>query len=446
MLRAIRILTLTALVAVVAAAPARALTIDIFGPGQRQVNLTLLAPVAVSTSPDKSPRLPEQGETLQTLLQDNLSFLPFLRLVPMDQIPGGNATTGATAREIDFHALDLAQVDLAVSTAWINHGKNMGALELRLFETFSGRRLLGKAYSSVKPAHLPLIADRFCSLIMKSLTGKSAFFTSRLAYVKEVGRSKEIYTVGPQGRDQKRITRVGGKNLSPAWSWRGDKLAFTVLTPKGHRLGIWNRVTGRVERKRFACNTVVSPAFLPDGRVAVALDLSGSTSIYLLNDTFTPLHPLTRSRSIDVSPSFSEDGMKMAFTSGRYGNPMVFMLDMATRQVRRVTYEGKYNTAPSMSPDGRFIAYSRMLADGHRIFVHDLATGRDTQVSFGPGNDEEPAFGPDGYFIAFTSNRGGEHELYLTTRHGDPAKRVPVDGPAYSPAWGDFSKPLVRRK
>ncbi len=441
------IFILTAVVASVAwAAPARALTIDIYGPGQRQVNLALLAPVAVSASPDAPARLPEGAARLQELIEQNLSFLPFLQLIPSSEVLGGEAATGATTKEIDFRALSLSQTDLAVSTAWINEGDNMGALELRLFEAFQGRRILGKAYANVRSQHLPLIADRFCSLIMEALTGRSAFFTSRLAYVKEIGRSKEIYTVGPQGRDQERITRVGGKNLSPAWSWSGDRLAFTVLTPNGHRLGLWDRRTGRLERKRFACNTVVSPAFLPDGKIAVALDMTGSTNIYLLSDAFVPLRPLTRSRAIDVSPSFSKDGTKMAFTSGRFGNPLVFLLDLETKEVKRVTYEGKYNTSPDMSPDGRFIAYSRMLREGHRIFVHDLVTGRETQVSFGPGNDEEPAFGPDGYFIAFSSSRSGEYQLYLTTRHGDPAKRIPVQGPAFSPAWGDFSEPLVRKQ
>jgi TolB protein len=435
-------LLLAVVLQAVQAPTARALTIDIYGPGQRQVNVCLLAPVAVSAKPGAAPHLPDGAERLENLMRQDLSFLPFIKLMASSDILG--STSGATAKEIDFHALTLAQADLAVSTSWIDEGRDMGSLELRLFETFSGRRILGKAYANVQQEQLPLIADRFCSLVMQALTGKSAFFTSRLAYVKEVGHSKEIYTVGPQGRGQLRVTRLGGKNLSPAWSFDGRKLAFTVLTPLGHRLGIWDRATGRIDRKNLNCNTVISPAFLPDGHIAVALDLAGRTSIYLLSDTYEPSTALTSSRAIDVSPSFSSDGAKMAFASGRYGSPLIFLLDMKTKEVRRVTFKGKYNTSPSMSPDGRFIAYSSMLPEGHRIFVHDLATGRDTQVSFGPGNDEEPTFGPDGYFIAFSSSRSGVYQLYLTTRHGDAARRIPVEGPAFSPAWGDVDQLLVR--
>ena len=79
-----------------------------------------------------------------------------------------------------------------------------------------------------------------------------------------------------------------------------------------------------------------------------------------------------------------------------------------------------------------------MVSSGqHRIFVHDLLTGQERQVTFGPGSDEQPAFAPDSYFIAFMSTRSGQPQIYLTTRHGGDAKRVPTgSGDARFPAWG----------
>ena len=78
-----------------------------------------------------------------------------------------------------------------------------------------------------------------------------------------------------------------------------------------------------------------------------------------------------------------------------------------------------------------------MMGGGHRIFVHDILTGEETQVSFGPGSDEQPAFCPDSYFLAFSSSRSGTKQIYLTTRHGGPAKRVPTGpGNVTFPAWG----------
>ena len=75
--------------------------------------------------------------------------------------------------------------------------------------------------------------------------------------------------------------------------------------------------------------------------------------------------------------------------------------------------------------------------DVERIFVHDLLTGMERQVTFGPGSDEQPAFCADSYFIAFSSSRGGGRGIYLITRHGGDAKRVPTGGGNASfPRWG----------
>ena len=126
----------------------------------------------------------------------------------------------------------------------------------------------------------------------------------------------------------------------------------------------------------------------------------------------------------------------MAFTSSRLGGPQIFMKDLNTGAVTRVSQQGSYNTEANLSPDGTLVVFSRLTAYGQRIFVQDLVTGAETQVSFGPGSDEQPSFCADSYFIAFSSSRGGKRSIYLTTRHGGDAKRVPVNGDAYFPRWG----------
>lgn len=66
-----------------------------------------------------------------------------------------------------------------------------------------------------------------------------------------------------------------------------------------------------------------------------------------------------------------------------------------------------------------------------------MVTGLERQITFGPGSDEQPSFCGDSYFIAFASSRGGSRGIYLTTRHGGDAKKVPTGGGAASfPRWG----------
>ncbi|XPV77340.1 MAG: protein tolB [Desulfovibrio sp.] len=418
--------TLLVLLLVQGAFAAQTVNVDIFGPGQRQVNVFIAQPQALNGTV-----ITNIADTFEQAMVQNLSLLPFLKLVDQSSLLGGNPAKGVTAKDIDFKPLNLAKVDIILTTGWENN-----AIQLRAYSTFSGSRIIGKAYGNIDDSNVMRVADRFCSLFMKALTGKMGFFESTLAFVSKVGDGKQIFTVRPQGRDLKQITSLSGFNISPAWSMDGSKIVFTHIGATGHELGLWEKTTNKTRLRRFAGDTVIGPAFSPENELVVTLAKTGSPDIYKLNSAYKPTIPLVHSWAIDVSASFDRTGKYMAFVSGRMGNPHIFLLDRETGKVKRVTYEGKYNTNPCLSPDGRYIAFSRMMPGGHRIFMHDLLTGMEKQITFGPGADEDPAFGPDGYFVAFSSNRSGQYKIYLTTRHGDAAKMVNTDGlSATAPAW-----------
>jgi TolB protein len=416
------------LFAAAAALAAGPLTVDIHGPGQRMVNIVLLPPKGLGDS--LVPEAP--AKAFEELVTNNLGYIPFLKLVPVSTMLGGDPSKGVERKDIDFKPMQLARVDLCMTTGWKGN-----SIEARVFETFSGRRIVGKLYRDVGSLTLAQAADRFCSAFLEALTGKKGFFDSPLAFVRQEGDKKEIFTVLPQGRDLKRITKLDGFNLSPSWSVDGSRIAFTHIGKKRHELGIYDSKTKKITMiSKGLGQTVISPVFGPDDLVTVALNRDGVTDIYELDKQYKPKRRLARSQYIDVSPSFDRTGGKMAFTSGRAGNPHIYLMDVKTGKVRRVTMTGKYNTHPCLSPDGRYIAYTHRTSNGHRIYLHDLETGREKQLTFGPGNDEYPAFGPDGYFVAFASNRSGEYKIYLSTRHGDKPRRISTGkGQAFAPAW-----------
>ncbi|WP_027177241.1 PD40 domain-containing protein [Maridesulfovibrio hydrothermalis] len=422
------------------------LSVDIYGPGQRKVNIILLPPKTVAAGKYEGSKgddlpLPAEAGTFNSDLRKDLGFLPFLNLVPVADILGGDPSRGVRPGDIDVKPLRLSKVDLAITTGWEVRPNGEKNLLLRCIGTFNGRTILGKKYSMVTEEMLPRIADRFSSHLMRILTGRDGFFESSIAFVRKVGKNKEIYTVSPQGRNLRQISSLGGVNLSPNWSPDGDKLIFTRLGSRQHLLCVWDRETGKIDQKSFPGNTVIGPAFLPDGNMAATLTMNGNSDIFLINGNYKPKRTLAESWAIEVSPDFDRTGEKMVFTSARFGNPHIFILDMKSGVVTRVTREGKYNTNPTISPDGRYVAFARQTPLGHRIFVHDLKNGQERQLTFGPGSDEDPAFGPDGYFLAFSSSRTGEYQIYLTTRHGDPAMRVPTgSGIAKAPAWGKAKK------
>ena len=357
--------------------------------------------------------------------------------MPPEEVLGGVALDGVTAAGIDFKRFQISKVDLILTLGWRPEEGRPGRLEARVYEAFSGRLVVGKAYRVTRDS-LSRAADMFCAHFMEAVTGHGEFFRSVLAYTRSgQGNAREIWTMTPQGRERRQVTFFGGSSISPAWSPDGRYLTFAHHGSSSHTLGVWDKKRNRIFRTKLPGTTIGGTAFEPDGSVAVALS-RGNMEIFRLTRDLTRIkETIVKSWAIDVSPSFSADGSRMVFVSDRKGNPQIFLKDMATGKERRLTFEGKYNTSPSISPDGKLVVFSRRTKQGHRIFVMDIDTGRERQISYGPGADEEPAFSPDGYFVVFASNRTGHYQLYLTTRHGDEPRHLDTGkGDVTHPAFG----------
>lgn len=410
------------------------LTIDIFGPGQSRVNMSLATPASL----DPGQPVTELADAFVDRVQENFDFLPFIRLAPPEEVLGGVTLGGVTKDEIDFRRFQISKIDLVMTMGWRGGKDSPPRLECRVYEAFSGRLVVGKAYVRVTRQSLARVADMFAGHFMEALTGHGEFFRSVMAFTKRgKDNSRELWTMTPQGRELRQVTYFGGSSVSPAWSPDGRYIAFGYHGSHSHTLGIWDKKTNRVFRTKLPGTTIGGVGFAPDGSVAVALT-RGNMEIFKLTKDLTRIREgLVQNWAIDVSPSFATEVESMAFVSDRVGNPHIFLKDLATGREKQITSNGKYNTSPSISPDGRLVVFSRRTKAGHRIFVMDVVTGKEKQLTFGPGSDEEPAFSPDGYFVVFSSNRSGEYQLYLTTRHGDTPRLLPTGkGAVTHPAFG----------
>jgi TolB protein len=415
----------------------KSLEINIFGPGQRKVNIHLVKPMALNAD----SALPEAAGELFQLLEKNLDFLPFLKQIPTHELLGEKNVKGVKARDIDFKRFRMSRVDLLLTVGWKDESNALGQAELRLFEVFQRKLVLGKGYRIAEKAQLVSVANRFCAQLMEELAGTGDFFRSKLAYVNKESGSKDIFICTPQGYNKQQITDMQSICMSPDWSWDNRLLAFTNVTDDGHALRIWNRESGKIKRILLPGNTIIGPAFMPNGRLAVSLDPHGNPDIYRLKNDWRFGEALIKNWAIDISPQFDRSGNKMVFVSSRLGNPHIFLYNLQSKDIERISFEGTYNTGPAISPDGRYVAYSRLTDDGHRIILHDLRTGIEEMLTSGPGNDEDPAWSPDGYFLAFSSNRTGKYKLYITTRHGDEPQQIDTgSGEATAPAWSQPNK------
>ena len=399
---------------------------EVAGAGSAELAIALANPLG------NAPGAP----VLHKYIKQNLAILPIANVLEPSAIPGGAGVDSPSGEGIDFKKFIMAGTNILITTNWPDQSQ----VELRVFTAESGKFLFGNRYQVGNGDEaLRDVADKFCGDLLEAIIGKGDFFRSTMAFIKSAGaRQRDVWAVKPNGRGLRQLSKIKGEALSPTWSPDGRYVLFTHIDHRSHALGVWDAASGSVNRVRFPGNTVIGPCYMPDNRVAVSLTDGRNPSIFLLNHSFQKERKLDTSSAIDVSPSVDASGSKMAFASNRLGGPQIFVKDLRSGQTSRVSTSGSYNTDPSISPDGTLVAFARQVGAGqHRIFVHDLLTGREYQVSNGPGSDEEPAFAPDGFFVAFSSTRGGSKQVYLTTRVGGKATRLPTgSGDAAFPAWG----------
>ena len=145
---------------------------------------------------------------------------------------------------------------------------------------------------------------------------------------------------------------------------------------------------------------------------------------------------LTASNSLNISPRWSPDGDKIAFTSYILENPDLLILPLHEKKAYRLSNQPGLNTSPAWSPDGKKIALT-MTKDGNsEIYVIELKGGKTRRLTNHPAIDSSPSWSPDGREIVFTSDRTGAPQLYLMDAEGGNVRRLTFEG-SYndSPAW-----------
>lgn len=160
--------------------------------------------------------------------------------------------------------------------------------------------------------------------------------------------------------------------------------------------------------------------------------------------------PLTPDGQIALSPAWSPDGRRMAFTKLVQGRGGVFIQTIATGEVQQLPgTDVGLNITPMFAPDGQHLVYARSDEKGTDIFVATLGSRAPQRLTVGRFSDNLSAtYSPDGRRIAFISTRAGPPQLYVMGADGtDQELFAPFDfgvtGPSYAPEWAPDGSSVV---
>jgi Tol biopolymer transport system component len=164
----------------------------------------------------------------------------------------------------------------------------------------------------------------------------------------------------------------------------------------------------------------MAPAYSPDGtRIAFSASRASGTStfeLYVMNADGSDPRLVFGDRAISSGPAWSPDGKTIVFANdregGRIGNFELFSVSVDGGPERRLTDRPRYDVDPAFSPDGNRIAFVSNTDGNAEIYVMNADGSGVLRLTRDAGNDLYPHWSPDGKKLIFTSDRSGKYGMY----------------------------------
>ena len=368
------------------------------------------------------------------VVSNDIEFYADFDLVPLDSF----FIKTYEIFEMDLPAWKRLGADYVLKLEAEFLGSNMRVI-WRLFYTFDNR-LVDEGRFGMHRDEWREMSHLIANEVVKTLTGEKGIFLTKIAYIKKDGKAKEICIADYDGANERRLTKNGSINLSPAFSPDGKEIYFTSYVEGDPKLFKVNIASLRISKVTDFPGLAAAPAISSDGRkLACVLSKDGNSEIYELDLEGKVVKRLTKHSSIDTAPSWSPDGELLTFTSDRSGSPQVYIMDKFGDNQRRLTYEGRYNDSPAWSARGDRVIFVSRTKSGRFDIASVDTSGFEYNAMTEVGMNENPHFSPDGKHILFTSTRLGSPDIFTMDVTGRHQRRLTRTGNCSNPVWGPMN-------
>ena len=131
----------------------------------------------------------------------------------------------------------------------------------------------------------------------------------------------------------------------------------------------------------------------------------------------------------------------LSLISKHEGTADLYLVDITGQNLRKLnTNQGKKGGEHAWSPDGRFFAYVSREIGKTAIHLIDLRSKESRRLIDHPSLNHSPAWSPNGKWIGFVSDRTGDRQIYRIDVDGSNLKQLTKKGDNGNPAWSPDSQ------
>jgi TolB protein len=310
----------------------------------------------------------------------------------------------------------------------------------RLYDPYRQCQLAAYQFTAT-PEQWRRIGHKIADMVYHRMTGETGLFDSRVVFVSESGtqlnRLSRLAISDQDGYQPVYLTQGDEVIMSPRFSLSNpDEITYVALGKDYSRIYLYNLQTGRRESLGEFDGQVLAPRFSNDGsRMAFSIIRGGNTDVYVIDLTSRQVRRLTSDPSIDTSPSFSPDNSQIVFTSDRSGSAKLYVMRADGSGQRPISRGAGLYTAPNWSPRGDLIAFTRQ--NGGRFSTGVMRPdGSGERILSSSYFEEGPSWAPNGRYIMFArQSPGGETRLWTVDLSGRVVSQAGYSGRGSDPAW-----------
>lgn len=313
--------------------------------------------------------------------------------------------------------------------------------EWHLFEVATGTMIKNKKVAKQADVKRGW-AYSFADCVYETLTNDPAFFSTKIAYAKEIPQKNGVhytylYIADYDGSNPEVLVATPTINVSPRWNNDVTRplLFYSENTNANMRMMACDMKKKRVIASNFDGLNML-PAFSPDGMSVVYCATRGSGKCQLYRWSGKQLKNLTNNNGNNFAPAYSANGKEIFFSSDfQTGQPQIYSYHLDTQELTLITPEG-YCVSPTYCAHINQLGYSKLVNGIMQLFSYDVKSKTHKQLTFDSAQKDECVWSPCGTFLLCPHDTGKSSKVCLfSTMTG---KYIPLTSPkesCYYPAW-----------